>query len=89
MSIGIYVSNKLIAARKSIGPNDQISDLKAVIGKETSENHSPTCRGKLIRVGKTNCVFEAVQSPYVKAPQAGVGVRYKVLNPFAWNAFFF
>jgi hypothetical protein len=72
-----------------IGPNHQVSDLKAVIGKETSENHSPTCRGKLIRVGKSYCVFEAVQSPYVKTPQAGVGTRYKVRNPFAWNAFFF
>lgn len=72
-----------------IGPDQQVSDLKAVIGKETSENRSPTCRAKLIRVGKVNCVFEAVQSPYVKTPQAGVGVRYKVRRPFAWNAFFF
>ena len=40
-----------------------IEDLKAVIGKDVSENRSPTLRAKLIKVNKTTCTFEVVQSP--------------------------
>jgi len=68
---------------------NQISELKAVIGKDTSQNQSPTLRAKLIKVGKANCLFEAVQSPYVKEKQPKVGVQYKVPNPIAWNSFFY
>ena len=72
-----------------IKSNQQILDLKAVIGKETSENHSPTCRGKLIKVNKSTCTFEVVQSPYRSGDESKVGERYKVPISWAWNAFFF
>jgi len=68
---------------------NKVNELKAVIGKDTSENMSPTLRARLIKVGKANCVFESVQSPYVRETQSNVGIRYKVPNQFAWNAFFF
>ena len=35
-----------------------ISDLKAVIGKDTSQNQSPTCRARLVKVNKRNSTFE-------------------------------
>jgi len=74
----------------SIIPSDtQSVDLKSVIGKDVSENHSPTCRAKLIKVNKTTCLFEAVQSPYVREKQSQVGVRYRVPKSWAWNAFFY
>jgi len=72
-----------------IAPNQQSVDLKAVIGKDVSENHSPTCRAKLIKVGKSNCTFESVQSPYVKETQPNVGMQYKIPNWIAWNCFFY
>jgi hypothetical protein len=74
-----------------IAPNTQRADLQSVIGKEVSENHSPTCRAKLIKVNKATCLFESVQLPYKtsKYEQSKVGVRYRVPNSWAWNAFFF
>ena len=72
-----------------ITPTTQVEDLKAVIGKEVSQNQSPTLRAKLIKVGKASCLFEAVQSPYVKYPQMGVSVQYRVPNSIAWNSFFY
>jgi hypothetical protein len=68
---------------------NKISELKEVIGKETSQNQSPTLRAKLVKVGKANCVFESVQSPYVREKQSNIGVQYKVPNSFAWNSFFY
>ncbi len=70
---------------------NKIEELKSVIGKEVSENRSPTCRAKLIKVNKATCLFESVQSPYItsKYEQSKVGVRYRVPNAWAWNAFFF
>lgn len=64
-------------------------ELIAVIGKDTSENHSPTLRGKLIKVNKTTCTFEVVQSPYRVGDENRIGERYKVPIAYAWNAFFF
>ena len=67
-----------------------ISDLKTVIGKEVSQNQSPTCRARLVSVGKANSIFESVVSPYNKLPKAEfVGVKYKIPNWIAWNSFFF
>jgi hypothetical protein len=67
-----------------------ISDLKAVIGKNTSQNQSPTCRARLIKVNKVNSTFESVPSPYNKFPKPEfVGVKYKVPNWIAWNSFFY
>jgi hypothetical protein len=72
-----------------IAPSQQSVDLKSVIGKEVSENHSPTCRGKLIKVNKTTCTFEVVLSAYRCGDESRVGERYKVPISWAWNAFFF
>jgi hypothetical protein len=66
-----------------------ISDLKAVIGKNTSENRSPTGHAKLIKVNKTTCTFEVVQSPYRFGDESKIGTRYKVPVSYSWNAFFF
>jgi hypothetical protein len=73
-----------------IEPRTQREELKAVIGKETSQNFSPTCRAKLLKVNKVYSLFESVPSPYVKNPKPGsVGIKYKVPNSIAWNSFFY
>jgi len=55
-----------------------------------SQNQSPTCRARLVSVGKSNCIFESVPSPYDKFPKPEfVGVKYKVPNWIAWNSFFY
>ena len=73
-----------------IAPNTQRVDLKSVIGKDVSQNQSPTCRARLVSVGKSNCIFESVPSPYDKFPKPEfVGVKYKVPNWIAWNSFFY
>jgi hypothetical protein len=41
-----------------------VKELKSVIGKEVSHNYSPTLRAKLVKVGKSHCKFEVVDSPY-------------------------
>jgi len=67
-----------------------VSELKSVIGKDVSQNQSPTCRGKLIKVGKLYSTFESVPSPYAKFTKPEfVGVKYKVPNWIAWNSFFY
>ncbi len=68
---------------------NKIEELKSVIGKDVSENHSPTLRAKLIRVNKKTCTFEAVLSAYRCGDESRVGERYKVPISWAWNAFFF
>ncbi len=73
-----------------VEPRTQREELKAVIGKETSQNFSPTCRGKLLKVNKVYSLFESVPSPYVKNPKPeSIGVLYKVPNSIAWNSFFY
>ena len=77
---------------ESVNKSTVVSELKTVVGKDVSENRSPTLRAKLIKVGKANCVFESVESPYkstVGLVGYKVGVQYKVPNQFAWNAFFY
>jgi hypothetical protein len=69
---------------------NQIEELKSVIGKDVSQNQSPTCRARLVSVGKANCIFESVPSPYDKFPKPEfVGVKYKIPNWIAWNSFFY
>jgi len=68
---------------------NKIEELKSVIGKDVSENRSPTCRAKLIKVNKTTCTFEVVKSPYRSGDESRVGERYLVPISWAWNAFFF
>ena len=72
-----------------IEPKTQRDDLKSVIGKDVSENRSPTCRAKLIKVNKKTCTFEVVQSPYHIYPESRIGDRYLVPISWAWNAFFY
>lgn len=68
----------------------QILELQSKLGKEVSQNYSPTLRAKLIKVGKANCIFESVSSPYGAPPKAeSIGVKYKIPNWIAWNSFFF
>jgi hypothetical protein len=75
---------------ESVNKNTVVSELKSVIGKDVSQNQSPTCRGKLIKVGKAYSTFESVPSPYAKFTNPeDVGVKYKVPNQFAWNSFFY
>jgi hypothetical protein len=75
---------------ESVNKNTVVNELKSVIGKDVSQNQSPTCRGKLIKVGKAYSTFESVPSPYAKFTKSeDVGVKYKVPNQFAWNSFFY
>jgi hypothetical protein len=69
---------------------NKIEELKSVIGKDVSQNFSPTCRARLVKVNKVNSIFESVPSPYDKFPKPEfVGVKYKVPNWIAWNSFFY
>ena len=68
----------------------KIEELKTAIGRVTSENHSPTLRGKLIKVNKKTCTFEIVPSPYrTERTKDRIGERYLVPISWAWNAFFY
>jgi hypothetical protein len=68
---------------------NKIEELKSVIGKEVSQNQSPTLRGKLLKVNKKTCTFEVVKSPYRSGDESRIGERYLVPTSYAWNAFFF
>ena len=68
---------------------DKIEELKTKIGWDTSQNQSPTLRGKLIKVNKKTCTFEVIQSPYRSGDESRIGERYLVPISWAWNAFFF
>lgn len=65
-----------------------IEDLKKVIGKEVSENRSPTLRAKLVKVNRTTCTFEVAQSPYRSGDETKIGEKYKVPLSWSWNSFF-
>ncbi len=67
----------------------KIADLKSVIGKRVSQNQSPTGTAKLISIKGAYCIFESLQSEYIKKPESMVGVRYSVPTAYAWNAYFF
>jgi hypothetical protein len=68
---------------------NMIEDLKTVIGKDVSENRSPTLRAKLIKINKNSCTFEVVQSPYRIGDEDKIGMKYRVPISYSWNAFFF
>ena len=68
--------------------NKIISDLKAVIGNSIVEHRSPTGYAKLIRVDRTTCTFEVIQSPYRYGDESKIGTQYKVPILYSWNAFF-
>jgi hypothetical protein len=40
------------------------SELQKMIGKEASNNHSPTNRAKLLEVNETLCLWEVTSSQY-------------------------
>jgi hypothetical protein len=67
----------------------KIKDLKTVIGKRASVNFSPTGTAKLISINGTYCIFESLQSEYIKKPKSKIGVRFSIPTAYAWNAYFF
>jgi hypothetical protein len=71
----------------------KITDLVGVIGKEVSENFSPTLRAKLVSINEYSgmCIMEAVPSPYKLSGKNNdrAGERYERPIPYVWNAFFF
>jgi hypothetical protein len=73
----------------------KILDLMKVMGKEVSENFSPTLRAKLvgIDVNRGVCTMEVVPSPYEGSWSASqnytTGHRYNRPIPYVWNAYFF
>jgi hypothetical protein len=81
----------------NIYSDSKISDLVKVVGKETSENFSPTLRAKLVTINEHAgmCTMEVVESPYVSMVQGGslnndkVGMRYERPIAYVWNAYFF
>ena len=73
-----------------------IDELKGVIGKECSENYSPTHRAKLISYDSVSemCIMEVVPSPYPAHSFSAsnnhrAGERYKAEAWRIWNSFFF
>lgn len=75
----------------------KIEELKSVIGKEVSENFSPTLRAKLLTIDETRgggvCIMEVVESPYKGSWSAQqnhtTGHRYERPVYSIHNAFFF
>ena len=68
----------------------KVKQLKSVIGEDVSQNGSPTCRGKLLKVDRVYSLFESVPSPYAKFTKPeDIGIKYKVPNSIAWNSFFY
>ena len=77
---------------------DKIKELKGVIGKEVSENFSPTLRAKLLAIDESRgggvCIMEVVPSPYPEWSWAAqqnhtAGHRYERPIYAIHNAFFF
>ena len=76
---------------------NKIEELKSVIGKEVSENFSPTLRAKLLAIDETRgggvCIMEVVESPYkgswAAAQNHTAGHRYDAPVYRIHNAFFF
>ncbi len=81
----------------NIYSDSKIAELVKVIGKEVSENFSPTLRAKLVSINEFEgvCTMEVVKSPYVSMVQMGslnndkVGMRYERPIAYVWNAYFF
>ncbi len=75
---------------------DKITDLVKVVGKEVSENFSPTLRAKLVSIDETagTCTMEVVKSPYPEWSFSAqqnhtAGHLYERPIEYVWNAFFF
>jgi hypothetical protein len=73
---------------------NKIEELKSVIGKEVSENFSPTLRAKLLTIDESGvCIMEVVESPYEGSWAWGqnhtAGHRYEAPASRICNAFFF
>lgn len=73
--------------------DSKISELVSVIGKEVSENFSPTLRAKLVGINEYEgtCIMEVVPSPYKCNTQDNhrAGERYMAPVYRIWNAYFF
>lgn len=75
---------------------DKINELVPYIGKECSENFSPTLRAKLVSFNVENktAIMEVVKSPYPEWSWAAqqnhtTGHRYERDLEYVWNAFLF
>ena len=75
---------------------EAMSQLNGVIGKECSENYSPTHRAKLVSYDSVNgvCTMEVVPSPYPAHSFSAsnnhrAGERYEAQAWRIWNSFFF
>jgi hypothetical protein len=75
---------------------DKITDLVKVVGKEVSENFSPTLRAKLVSIDETagTCTLEVVKSPYPEWSWSAqqnhtAGHLYERPIEYVWNAYFF
>lgn len=76
---------------------NKIEELKSVIGKEVSENFSPTLRAKLLAIDETRgggvCIMEVAPSPYKGSWSAQqnhtAGHRYDAPIYRIHNAYFF
>lgn len=75
--------------------DSKVKELVSVIGKEVSENFSPTLRAKLVSINEYSgmCTMEVVKSPYEGSWAADqnhtVGHRYEAPVYRIWNAYFF
>jgi len=75
--------------------DSKISELVSVLGKEVSENFSPTLRAKLVGINEYEgtCIMEVVPSPYEGSWSASqnhtVGHRYEAPVYRIHNAYFF
>ncbi len=76
--------------------DSKIVDLVKVVGKEVSENFSPTLRAKLVSIDETagTCTMEVVKSPYPEWSWSAqqnhtAGHRYERPIYAIHNAFFF
>lgn len=75
---------------------ENLTELKSVIGKECSENFSPTNRAKLVEYDEIHnvCIMEVVPSIYPNysfsaSKNSQSGQRYNAPANRIWNAFFF
>lgn len=76
---------------KPLWLNDKQQELTDVIGKEVSENYSPTLRAKLIGFNGSKCIMEIVPSPYELNTKHNhlAGKQYLAPVYRIWNAYFF
>lgn len=71
----------------------KITDLVEVIGREVSENFSPTLRAKLVHINEYDgsCIMEVVESPYKCNTENNYRAGERYIAPIyrIWNAYFF